>query len=158
MIPEKPFEIEEVCKVIRHRHERGRDFSIVVVAEGASFKANGQTEGKLIMQDAEVDAFGHVRLGGIGSFLAREIENRTGFESRVVILGHIQRGGSPTAFDRVLATRFGIAAIDLVKAEGYGKMVALQGSNIVTIPISDAVKKLKTVSEELYQVAEVFFG
>ncbi len=158
LIPEKPFEIEQVCRIIKHRHERGRDFSIVVVAEGASFKADGQTEGKLVLQDAEVDSFGHVRLGGIGTFLAKEIENRTGFESRVVILGHIQRGGSPTAFDRVLATRFGIAAIDLVHKGEFGKMVALQGNKIVNIPISDAVQKLKTVSEDLYQVAEVFFG
>jgi ATP-dependent phosphofructokinase / diphosphate-dependent phosphofructokinase len=158
LIPEKPFEIENVCNIIRRRHEHGRDFSIVVVAEGANFKSDGQTDGKLILQDAEVDAFGHVRLGGIGSFLAKEIENRTGFESRVVILGHIQRGGSPTAFDRVLATRFGIAAIDLVHKGGFGRMVALRGNKIIDIPISDAVQKLKTVSEELYQVAEVFFG
>jgi phosphofructokinase-like protein len=158
LIPEKPFEIQRVCDIIRHRHERGRDFSIVVVAEGARFKSDGQTDGKLILQDAEVDAFGHVRLGGIGSFLAREIENRTGFESRVVILGHIQRGGSPSAFDRVLATRFGIAAMDLVDSGEFGRMVALRGNKIINIPIAEAVKKLKTVSDDLYQVAEVFFG
>jgi 6-phosphofructokinase 1 len=158
LIPERPFDIDKVCDLIRQRHERGRDFSIVVVAEGAKFNTDGMGEGTLILQDAEKDAFGHVRLGGIGSILAKEIENRTGFESRVVILGHIQRGGSPTAFDRVLATRFGLAAIDLVHNGEWGKMVALRGNKIVSVPISEAVQKLKTVSDDLYKDAEVFFG
>jgi ATP-dependent phosphofructokinase / diphosphate-dependent phosphofructokinase len=159
LIPEKPFELDEICQLIMQRHQRGRDFSIVVVAEGAKFKSGGPSEeGTMILQDMQKDAFGHVRLGGIGSILAKEIENKTGYESRVVILGHIQRGGSPTAFDRVLATRFGIAAIDMIHNEDFGKMAALRGNKIVSIPILEAVNKLKTISEELYQVAEVFFG
>jgi 6-phosphofructokinase 1 len=158
LIPEKPFEIDEICKLIKNRHQRGRDFSIVVVAEGAEFKKTPGAEAELITQDVQKDAFGHVRLGGIGTILAKEIENQTGYESRVVILGHIQRGGSPTAFDRVLATRFGIAAIDLVKTGQFGKMVALSGNQIIAVPILEAVNKLKTVSEDLYRVAEVFFG
>ena len=158
LIPEKPFDIEKVCELIIQRHQRGRDFSIVVIAEGARFANEGQSEGTLILQDMQKDAFGHVRLGGVGNILAKEIENRTGFESRVVILGHIQRGGSPTAFDRVLATRFGIGAIDLVHNNDFGKMVALRGNKIVAVPISEAVKKLKTVSDDLYRDAEVFFG
>jgi 6-phosphofructokinase 1 len=158
LIPERPFDIDNVCELITQRHNRGRVFSIVVVAEGAKFSSGQKAEGTIILQDAEKDAFGHVRLGGIGTILAKEIENRTGFESRVVILGHIQRGGSPTAFDRVLATRFGLAAIDLVHNGEYGKMVALRGNKIVSVPIADAVKKLKTVSEDLYKDAEVFFG
>jgi 6-phosphofructokinase 1 len=158
LIPEKPFDIEKVCELIVQRHNRGRDFSIVVVAEGARFRTEQQHEGTLILQDMQKDAFGHVRLGGISNILAKEIEMRTGFESRVVILGHIQRGGSPTAFDRVLATRFGLAAIDLVHNNDFGKMVALRGNKIVAVPISDAVQKLKTISEDLYKDAEVFFG
>jgi len=158
LIPEKPFDIDNVCELIVKRHERGRDFSIVVVAEGAKFKTDQETEGKLILQDVQRDAFGHVRLGGIGSILAKEIEKRTGFESRMVILGHVQRGGSPTAFDRVLATRFGIAAMDLVHNGEFGKMVALRGNKIISMPLSDAVNKLKYVTEDLYDVAEVFFG
>ena len=158
LIPEKPFDIEKVCELIVQRHQRGRDFSIVVIAEGAKFTTDSQSEGTLILQDMQKDAFGHVHLGGVGNILAKEIENRTGFESRVVILGHIQRGGSPTAFDRVLATRFGLGAIDLVHKKDFGKMVALRGNKIVSVPISEAVQKLKTVSEDLYQDAEVFFG
>lgn len=160
LIPEKPFDIEKICELIRERHEHGRDFSIVVVAEGARLLAGSDSniDNKLILQDVEKDEFGHVRLGGIGNVLAKEIERRTGFETRMVILGHIQRGGSPTAFDRVLATRFGVAAIDLVHNGEFGKMVALRGANIISIPISEAVHKLKTVTEDLYQVAEVFFG
>jgi 6-phosphofructokinase 1 len=157
LIPEKPIELDAICDIIRRRHEKGRDFSIVVVAEGAVFKP-GSGQETLITQDVQRDEFGHVRLGGIGSILAKEIEKRTSYESRVVILGHVQRGGSPTAFDRVLATRLGVGAIDLVHKEEFGKMVALRGNKITSIPISDAVHKLKTVSEDYYKVAEVFFG
>ena len=153
LIPERPFDIDHVCDHIRHRHKKGRFFSIVVVAEGAV-----PAEGSEITQEAEKDAFGHVRLGGIGMMLEREIEARTGFEARATILGHIQRGGTPTAYDRVLATRFGIAAIDAVQDGDFGKMVALQGTNIVRVPISDAVDELKTVDPALYESAEVFFG
>ena len=153
LIPERPFDIEQVCEHIRHRHNKGRFFSIVVVAEGAT-----PAEGTEITQEEQRDEFGHVRLGGIGVILEKEIEDRTGFETRVTILGHIQRGGTPTAFDRVLATRFGIAAIDAMDDGDYGKMVALRGTDIVRVPIGEAVTELKTVDPELYETAEVFFG
>ena len=153
LVPEKPFDIEEVCEHIRHRHRRGRTFSIVVVAEGATPKEGAET-----LQNDEKDAFGHVRLGGIGVWLENEIEARTGYETRVTILGHIQRGGTPTAFDRVLATRFGIAAIDAVEDGDFGKMVALQGANIVRVPLGEAVGELKTVDQSLFDTAAVFFG
>jgi phosphofructokinase-like protein len=153
LIPERPFDIEQVCEHIRHRHNKGRFFSIVVVAEGAT-----PAEGTEITQEEQRDEFGHVRLGGIGVILEKEIEERTGFETRVTILGHIQRGGTPTAFDRVLATRFGIAAIDAMDDGDYGMMVALRGTDIVRVPIGEAVTELKTVDPELYETAEVFFG
>ena len=153
LVPEKPFDIEEVCEHIRHRHRRGRTFSIVVVAEGATPK-----EGAEMLQTEEKDAFGHVRLGGIGVWLESEIEARTGYETRVTILGHMQRGGTPTAYDRVLATRFGIAAIDAVEDGDFGKMVALQGANIVRVPLGAAVGELKTVDQSLFDAAAVFFG
>ena len=153
LVPERPFNIDEVCEHIRHRHSKGSTFSIVVVAEGAT-----PDEGGEFVQQGNTDAFGHVRLGGIGVMLEREIEKRTGFETRVTILGHIQRGGTPTAFDRVLATRFGIAAIDAVNDGDYGKMVALQGTDIVRVRIGDAVGTLKTLDPSLYATAEVFFG
>jgi 6-phosphofructokinase 1 len=153
LIPERPFDLDVVCEHIIHRHQRGRTFSIVVVAEGATPK-----EGTSSLAGEEADAFGHVRLGGIANALAPEIEKRTGFETRVTILGHVQRGGSPTAFDRVLATRFGIAAIDAVHEKDFGKMVAVRGTDIVRIPIADGVGTLKTIDSKLYEVAEVFFG
>ncbi len=158
LIPEKPFDIEKVCELIVTRHQRGRDFSIIVVAEGAKFRNEQDADGTFILQDMGKDAFGHVKLGGIGAVVAREIEKRTGFESRVVILGHVQRGGSPTAFDRVLATRYGVAAIDMVHNGEFGKMAALRGTKILSVPLSEAVDKIKTVSEDLYQAAELFFG
>jgi ATP-dependent phosphofructokinase / diphosphate-dependent phosphofructokinase len=154
LVPERPFDIDEVCEHIQHRHRKGRTFSIVVVAEGA----RPQEGSEFVQEDAGRDAFGHARLGGIGVALEREIEERTGFETRVTILGHIQRGGTPTAFDRVLATRFGIAAIDAVHEGDFGKMVALQGTNIVRVPLGDAVGTLKTLAPDLYETAEVFFG
>ncbi|MBA2365140.1 MAG: 6-phosphofructokinase [Actinobacteria bacterium] len=153
LVPERPFDIEEVCAHIRHRHHRGRTFSIVVVAEGATPREGGET-----LRNQDKDAFGHVRLGGIGVWLEGEIEARTGFETRVTILGHIQRGGTPTAYDRVLATRFGIAAIDAVEAGDYGVMVALRGTDIVRVPLSEAVGELKTLTQDLYDSAGVFFG
>jgi phosphofructokinase-like protein len=158
LIPEKPVDVEAVCDIIKKRHKEGKDFSIVVVAEGAKFKADAEATGKVILQDMEKDAFGHVHLGGIGNVLAREIEKRMGFETRVVILGHIQRGGSPTAFDRVLSTRFGVAAVEIITNGDFGKMVALRGAQIVAVPLADAVAKTKTVSDDFYKVAEVFFG
>jgi 6-phosphofructokinase 1 len=155
LIPEEEFDIDGVCDRLRRRHERGRFASIVVVAEGAKPK-----EGSMAVPTAgEVDEFGHARLGGIANAVAGEIERRTGFETRVTILGHIQRGGTPTAFDRVLATRFGIAAIDAVHDGAYGQMVALHAGSITRVPLDEAVSELKTVSADLYHgVAQVFSG
>ena len=153
LLPEQPFDVEAVCEAIRHRHTEGKRLaSIVVVSEGATPK-----EGTMELQTGEVDAFGHVRLGGIGARLAEQIEERTGYETRVSTLGHIQRGGTPTAFDRVLATRFGVAAIDAVHVEAWGTMVALQGTAIVRVPLAEAVGELKLVDPQLYDVAQVFF-
>jgi phosphofructokinase-like protein len=154
LVPEEPFNIDEICRNLKARHAKGRFASIVVVAEGAL-----PAQGTMAVVSREVDQFGHVRLGGIANLLAAEIEGRTGFETRVTILGHVQRGGTPTAFDRVLATRFGIAAIDAVHDRAFGQMVALQADHIVRVPLSDALIKLKTVDPELlHGVAEVFFG
>jgi 6-phosphofructokinase 1 len=154
LIPEEEFDIDVVCDALKKRHEKGRFASIVVVAEGAQPK-----EGSMEVQSGEVDQFGHVRLGGIANRVAEEIEKRTGFETRVTILGHVQRGGTPTAFDRILATRFGIAAIDAVHEGAFGQMVALQSGSIVRVPLDEAVSKLKTVDRSLYHdVAEVFFS
>ncbi|KUO41118.1 MAG: hypothetical protein AVW06_04730 [Hadesarchaea archaeon DG-33-1] len=153
LIPEKPFDIEEVCECIRKRQARGKKFSIIVAAEGA--KPAG---GERVVHSSEVDEFDHVRLGGVGYLLGKEIEKRMGIETRVVTLGHLQRGGSPTAFDRILATRFGIAAIDLVKDGKFGQMVALRGNGVVSVPLKDATGKLKTADPRLYEIASVFFG
>jgi phosphofructokinase-like protein len=153
LIPEEPFDIEAVCAALTRRHEMGNYASIVVVSEGAM-----PAEGSFQVARDEVDAFGHVRLGGIGNTLANEIEARTGFETRVTILGHVQRGGTPTSFDRVLATRFGVAAIDAVHDEAWGQMVALQGGEIVTVSLAEAVGTLKVVDPGLYDVAKVFFA
>jgi 6-phosphofructokinase 1 len=153
LIPEEPFDVEAVCEAIRHRHTEGKRLaSIVVISEGATPK-----EGSMELQSGEVDAFGHVRLGGIGSRLAEQIEARTGYETRVTTLGHVQRGGTPTAFDRVLASRFGVAAIEAVHAEAWGSMVALQAGHVVRVPLAEAVGELKLVDPELYGVAQVFF-
>jgi 6-phosphofructokinase 1 len=154
LVPEEPFDIDEICRNLKARHAKGRFASIVVVAEGAA-----PAHGTMAVVSREVDQFGHVRLGGIANLLATEIEKRTGFETRVTILGHIQRGGTPTAFDRVLATRFGIAAIDAVHDRAFGQMVALQADHIVRVPLSSALATLKTVDPELlHGVAEVFYG
>lgn len=158
LIPEKPFDVDSICDVIKKRHDHGKDFTIIVVAEGAKFKSEAEVDGTMILQDMEKDAFGHVRLGGIASVLAKEIEKRTGFEARYVILGHIQRGGMPSAFDRVLASRFGVAAVDLIHKGDFGKMVALKGLQIVPVPLEDALAKTKVVPDDLYAAAEVFFG
>jgi phosphofructokinase-like protein len=154
LVPEEPFDIDAVCSYLRHRHSSGRFASIVVTAEGAL-----PAEGTLTVASPELDQFGHPRLGGIGNTIAAEIEARTGFESRVTILGHIQRGGTPSAFDRVLATRFGTAAADAVHDGAWGEMVALHGARIERVPIAEAVASLKTLDKELFRsVAEVFFG
>jgi 6-phosphofructokinase 1 len=153
LVPEVPFDIADVCARIEHRHRQGANFSIVVVAEGATPK-----EGTLTVQSGDVDEFGHVQLGGISNQIQGEIGRRTGFETRVTILGHVLRGGTPTAYDRVLATRFGIAAVDAVHDGAFGMMVALRGDRIERVPIADAVRELKTVDAELLSVAGVFFG
>jgi phosphofructokinase-like protein len=154
LVPEHPFDIDNVAETLRKRHARGRYFSIVVAAEGAKFAGNGQDEqSSPIVQDLGRDEFGHVRLGGIGNILAREIERRTGFETRAVVLGHVQRGGSPTAFDRVLATRYGIKAIDLVHEKEYGKMVAVHGTEIVSVPLEQAINRTRLVGQDLLDVA-----
>jgi 6-phosphofructokinase 1 len=148
LIPEVPFDIDEVAELIRQRHSRGRYFSIVVAAEGAKFA------GSLETNDAgSRDEFGHARLGGIGAVLAYEIEKRTGFESRSVVLGHIQRGGSPSAFDRVLATRYGLGAIDMVHRGEFGKMAALRGNKIISIPLADAIASNRKVDKEILDAA-----
>ncbi|MCW3019873.1 MAG: ATP-dependent 6-phosphofructokinase [Solirubrobacterales bacterium] len=154
LVPERPFDIEQVVAHLRRRHERGRSFSIVVVAEGATPR-----EGTLHTRaDTATDAFGHARLGGIGVTLEQEIERRTGFESRVTILGHVQRGGTPVAFDRVLATRFGVAAMDAVAAGRFGCMVAAHGVDIVEVALDQALREPKLLDPELYATAELFFG
>ncbi len=153
LIPEKPFDIKQICKYIGDRQKRGRNFSIIVVAEGA--KPKGGTE---IVYSENVDEFGHIRLGGIGYYIGKEIEKRMKIETRVVVLGHLQRGGSPVAFDRILSTRFGIGAIDLVNKKKFGYMVALKGNDIVSVPLKDVIGKRKTVDLEIYKIAQVFFG
>jgi phosphofructokinase-like protein len=153
LIPERPFDIEDVCRLISRRHSRGRYFSIVVVAEGAT-----PEEGTMEVVAGEEDEFGHARLGGIGQRLEREIEARTGYETRATVLGHVQRGGTPTGFDRVLATRLGIAAVDAANDRAWGSMPALRGQHVVLVPLSEAVAELRTVPVEEYEVAETFFG
>ena len=153
LIPEKPFDMDEICKSIRHRLKMGRTFSIIVVAEGA--KPRGGVE---IVYSESLDEFGHIRLGGIGYYLGKEIEKCMNIETRVVVLGHLQRGGSPVAFDRILATRYGIGAIDLVHSKKFGYMVGLRGNKLVTVPLKDIVGKRKTVDLELFDIASVFSG
>ncbi len=154
LIPEYPFDIDEVCGHLKERYARGKSFSIIVVAEGAEPKHIGS----LVMNTKEKDDFGHLRLGGVGHYIAKLIEERMNVETRVTVLGHVQRGGSPTAYDRVLATRFGVAAVELIKNADFGKMVALQGNKIVPVELNEAVSKLKTVDIELYEIAKIFFG
>ncbi len=153
LIPERPIVLDEVCQYLRTRLARGKRFSIVVVAEGAQLQ-----RGKDEVQTQELDEFGHVRLGGIGAYLAKEIERRTGIETRATVLGHIQRGGTPTARDRVLATRYGVFAADLVKEGRFGQMAALHGDAIVAVSLEEATKALHLIDPKLYEVAEVFFG
>ena len=152
LIPEEPFDIVQVCEALKRRHDSGRFASIVVVAEGAKPK-----EGTMDIPADEFDEWGHIRLGGISNIVANEIESRTGYETRVTILGHVQRGGSPSATDRVLSTRFGIAAIDAVHDEAWGSMVALQNGKITRVQLEDAVKELKFVDPDLWAAAQNFF-
>ena len=154
LVPERPFDIDEVCESIRRRHAGGRTFSIVVVSEGASPRDGSG----ISTSGGKTDAFGHARLGGIGVELEREIEDRTGYETRVTILGHVQRGGTPTAYDRVLATRFGVRAVEAADRGEFGTMVALRGTEIVLNSLADALAEPKLLDDDLYRTAEVFFG
>jgi 6-phosphofructokinase 1 len=153
LIPEVPFDIDELVAQVRRRHERGTNFSIIVVAEGATPR-----EGTMATQDEELDEFGHVRLGGIAARLAPEIKSRTGFDTRVVVLGHLLRGGTPTAYDHILATRLGLAAVDAAADRAFDMMVALRGTDIVRVPLAEALGTLKTVPPERFAEAEVFFA
>jgi phosphofructokinase-like protein len=158
LIPEQPITVERACDEIRRRHTRGKDFSIVVVSEGYELTYESG-ERRLVGQEARAsDQFGHVRLGGVGDALAAEIEARTGYETRVTVLGHVQRGGTPTPRDRVLATRYGLKAADLVQEGRFGRMAALHGDSIVDVSLAEATAELKTVPPELYEVARAFFG
>ena len=152
LIPERPMPIDEVCALLERRHSNGKDFSIVVVSEGYELEG--------LDDESEVDQFGHVRLGlrGVGDALARQIEARTGFETRVTVLGHVQRGGSPTPRDRVLATRYGLKAADLAHEGRYGRMAALRGDEIVDVPLAEATAELKLVPSDWFDVAKTFFG
>jgi 6-phosphofructokinase 1 len=151
LVPEIPVDLDDVCRHIERRYQRGRTFAIVVVAEGAKLAVGQAGASKL-------DEFGHERLSGIGQTLAAEIEKRTGHETRATVLGHLQRGGSPTAHDRVLATRFGVFACDLVAKGDFGKMAALRGVEIAAVPLAEAVRELKTIDRKLYDLATGFFG
>ena len=153
LIPEIPIDIKDVCDIIKKRAARGKQFSIVAVAEGAKLKNKN-----LVLKTVQKDSFGNVLLGGIGNIVAHELGKRTGFETRVTVLGHIQRGGTPTAFDRVLATRFGVKSVELILSGDFGKMVSLKSNKIVDVPIKDAVGELKTVDPKLYEIAGIFFG
>jgi ATP-dependent phosphofructokinase / diphosphate-dependent phosphofructokinase len=157
LIPEHPISVEDACSEITRRHARGKDFSIVVVSEGYELTyASG--EQRQVTQEAALDAFGHVRLGGVGDELASEIQERTGYETRVTVLGHVQRGGSPTPRDRVLATRYGLKAADLVLNGSWGRMAALRGDTVLDVSLQEATAELKTVPPQWYDVAQAFFG
>ena len=153
LIPEEPFDIDEACSHLRHRHMNVSSFSVVVVAEGAV-----PAEGTMEAPEYPLDENGFPRLGGISNVIAPEIEKRTGYGTRVTILGHVQRGGSPVAFDRLLATRFGIAAVDLAAAGGWGRMVSRRGQDVVDVPLVEATGPRKVVPTDLYREAAIFFG
>ncbi|HEX8473715.1 MAG TPA: ATP-dependent 6-phosphofructokinase [Pyrinomonadaceae bacterium] len=154
LVPEHPFRITRVCELLRKREAQGRAFSIVVVAEDA----RPHEAEEFLTEEIRAQIYRHGRIGGIGYYLAQEIERCTGLETRVTNLGYVQRGGTPTAFDRVLATRFGVKAYEMVAAAEWGQMAALRGNSIISIPLDEAVEKLKRLDEEIYRVAEVFFG
>jgi ATP-dependent phosphofructokinase / diphosphate-dependent phosphofructokinase len=158
LVPEHPFSVEDVCTSIKRRHDTGKNFSIVVVSEGAKVATDSERDedGSYVISSMKKDAFGHVMLGGVAKVLADEIENRLGFETRHTVLGHIQRGGSPSAFDRVLGTRYGVRAAELVHEGRFGRMVALQGTKIVDIDITQIATGIKELDPDLYKVAEYF--
>jgi len=153
LIPEVPFDYDEIIRVIEERKQKGKDFSIIVVAEGAKPKGVD----KQITASKRVDSFGHVQLGGIGDFIAQEIEKRTGYETRITVLGHVQRGGKPTAFDRILATRLGAKAVDLVHEGDFGKMACFKDNKIIAVPIEDALKEQKPMDMDLYELSKLFY-
>jgi ATP-dependent phosphofructokinase / diphosphate-dependent phosphofructokinase len=153
LVPEWPYDVDAVCDLVRERHANGTTYSIVVVAEGALPR-----DGTPVAAAGPTDAFGHARLGGVAVSLSAEIEERTGYETRYTILGHIQRGGTPTAFDRVLGTRFGVAAMEAVNERRYGEMVALQADKIVLVPLAEALRESKTLDPKLFELARIFFG
>jgi len=155
LVPEEKYDLDEVCSLLQKRHQAGKNFSIVVASEGAIEK---KKNGGLVLHDQQLDSFGHVHLGGIGNYLAEEIEKRTGYETRSTVLGHIQRGGTPTAFDRVLGTRLGVYAAELVHNKKWGYMAALKGTDIVAVKLEEATGELKTVNKNLIDVAATFFG
>ncbi|GAB4253606.1 MAG: 6-phosphofructokinase [Thermoleophilia bacterium] len=157
LIPEYPLTVEDICDLVQKRAARGKRFSIIVVSEGANLIWRSGVE-QTVTQSAETDDFGHIRLGGVGSVLAKEIERITGYETRVTILGHVQRGGTPTARDRVLATRFGIKGAEMVQNGQWGMMAALRGDAVEAIPLAEAVKEYKLVPRALYELARTFFG
>jgi 6-phosphofructokinase 1 len=158
MIPEQPITVEDACREIEKRHEGGKDFSIIVVSEGYELTYESGEQRLVAGEARATDQFGHVVLGGVGDALAREIEERTGYETRVTVLGHVQRGGTPTPRDRVLATRFGLKAADLVHDSRFGRMAALHGDAVVDVSLEEATQELKTVPPEWYDVARAFFG
>lgn len=153
LIPEKPIDLDEVCENIWQRHKKGVYFSIIVVAEGARIKGKDE-----VLSSAHKDDFGHVQLGGVGQVLAKMIEDKTGYDTRVTVLGHIQRGGRPTAHDRVLATRYGVAAMDAVHNGHFGVMVALHGKDVIEVPLSTVAEGIKTVDEDFYEMTKTFWG
>lgn len=157
LIPDFPLTVEEIVEHISRRAERGKRFSIIVVSEGAKLKWKSGEE-ETVVFSKETDAFGHVRLGGVGEVLGKAIERLTGFETRVTILGYVQRGGTPTSHDRVLATRYGVKAADMVREGRWGSMAALKGDSIEAVPLSEAVRETKKVPKRMYDVASVFFG
>jgi 6-phosphofructokinase 1 len=158
LIPEQPITVEAACAEIRHRHGRGKDFSIVVVSEGYELTYDSGERRQVAQEASATDQFGHVRLGGVGHELGAEIEERTGYETRVTVLGHVQRGGSPTPRDRVLATRYGLKAADLIGEGRFGRMAALHGDDVVDVSLAEATAELKTVPDDWYAVAKAFFG
>ena len=157
LLPEFPVDLERVVQSVVGRHERGGVFTVIVVAEGTKLKREGG-EPQPVVLDAQRDEFGNVRLGGVADKIVEAIAKQTGFDCRAVRLGHIQRGGSPSAYDRVLATRYGIVAVEMIRAGEFGKMAALRGTKIETVPLDEVARSTKTVDPELYEIAEVFFG
>jgi len=151
LIPEVPFDIDQVCEILNQRYKQGKTYSIIAVAEGAKAARGSKFLTREVVKEEKTDAFGNIILGGIGRVLEKEIEKRTGFETRSVTLGHIQRGGRPSAFDRFLATRFGMKAVQMIKEEKFGQTAALRGTEIISVPLKEAVGKRKEVPRELYE-------